>query len=102
MNGGTEIKSIADVKNALTEFNKHNEEQRVITRMNEPLKKQCQEWLAKISAAEVKDEKVSEIIKNLKVYLSDGTGLKELKTEVEEYLIFMTKKKMEELDAYKY
>ena len=94
--------TIKDVRGALEQLNKHNEEQRVIIRMNEPLLKQCREMVDKITGNDTKDEKVKEIIERLNAYLTSGTGLKEVKAEVEEYLVLTAKKKMEELESYKY
>ena len=94
--------TIKDVRGVLEQLNKHNEEQRVITRMNEPLLKQCREMVDKINGNGITDGKVNEIIEHLNAYLTSGTGLKEVKAEVEEYLILTTKQKMEELESYKY
>jgi len=91
-----------DVIEVLKKLNNHNEEQRVITRVNEPMLKQCREIADKITAKGIKDDKLQGIIDRLNTYLSTGKGLNEIKAEVEEHLIFTAQEKMGELDAYKY
>jgi len=93
---------IEEVKRSLDILKKHNEEQRVIERMNEPLLEQCKTWLEKMRDNKDHADVVEEILANLETYLAKGTGLEDLRKQVEETLVSMVQSKMEELDAYKY
>ena len=94
--------NIAEVRSAVDRFHKHNNEQKVIIGVNEPRLNQCREWVEKMSGMNSLSPETSAVLEQLKAYLEKGKGLRELKIKVEETLGIITKKKLEELDAYRY
>ena len=93
---------ISDVKKVIDEIKKHNDEQNVIRRMNEPLKAQCEEWYKQMKSKSVDDENVLLIMNKLRDYLDNNRGLEDLRKLTSDHLSNLVKSKMEELNAYKH
>lgn len=93
--------TLEEIKLAIEKINKHNEDQRVIIRMNEPQHVKLREWVDQFVNADESHELYS-IIQAVRKYLNTHKDLDGTRTIIKEHLITIVREKMEELDAYKY